>query len=247
MRKFFLFFAVLGVAAVIVGLASLWWWYLAPVTGGFFELKKTEIRVGERDALIAYVRVPRADVSLRVVTTTSTVKDVAAPPQSVVVNGGFFDTDYSPSGFLKSDGVRIGTRMFDTDKSGVIFSDREIHITDALQQNFISSLDAVQSYPLLIADGASTIRIDSQKRARRTAVAVDAADNILIIVAPETEITLFEFARALERFEPKIITALNLDGGPSTGIAVHAGARSEIINSYTPVGNVLIFEKRPRQ
>ncbi|HYQ15500.1 MAG TPA: phosphodiester glycosidase family protein [Polyangiaceae bacterium] len=83
---------------------------------------------------------------------------------------------------------------------------------------------AVQSFPLLVElDGRSGIHRDDGRRAARTvACLVDRALHFIVIAAPRGEgPTLFEAADLLRAAAPLGFgcrVALNLDGGPSTGV-----------------------------
>ncbi len=207
----------------------------------FFQLQRATIQ----GIPFTFVRVPSQAVTMRVAVTSSTVAAVTTAAPAVVVNGGYFaGIDFIPAGFVASGGKKISERLFDKDKSGGLFYNGAITIEDAVQNNFLQAPESIQSYPILIRAGKSAVEKDSSHIARRTAIALDAAGNVVIIIADEKEISLYEFSQALAEFQPHIVTAINLDGGASTGIAVHGTNGTESIDSYTPVANVVIFEKK---
>jgi exopolysaccharide biosynthesis protein len=193
------------------------------------------------------VRVPANKIVMRAMVTPEKpflLHEIAAHSDSVIINGSFFDQNFVPTGFVK-DGNIISQKLFDFDKSGAIFFDQGmVQVTGAMQNDFVHASGAVQSYPVLIQDGISQVQKDSGHRARRTAVARDEKNNLVIIIADETEISLYEFARALATLTPHITTALNLDGGPSTGMVVRSSGKiTEEISNFLPVSTAIEFSR----
>jgi uncharacterized protein YigE (DUF2233 family) len=81
--------------------------------------------------------------------------------------------------------------------------------------------EAVQSFPVLVKPGGVMgfpADGDAGQPARRTVVAQDTTGKILFLVAPHGYFSLHELAVWLSSSDLAIDTALNLDGGPSSGI-----------------------------
>ncbi len=166
----------------------------------------------------------------------------------IVINGAYFHEDYSPSGFLVVDGKRVGERMFDQDKSGLIAIDtdgleiRDLTTTPILPEE---SFDfALQSYPFLIKNGQPSIQTDSGLKARRTAIGIDDTQNVYVVALTADEISLYEFMNKLVETGIPFVHVLNLDGGPSTGIIADWGEHQLSFNSFTPVSSVVRFVKK---
>jgi Phosphodiester glycosidase len=147
------------------------------------------------------------------------------PPAALaIVNGGYFEADFRPSGWLKRGGVELMTKA-DTGKGGVLAlgPGGERYIGPFSGLTFEPEL-AIQSFPLIVeVDGSAGIRRDDGRRAARTVVCwVDGRMHFVVIAAPRGDgPTLFESVELLRRPWPDGFgckAALNLDGGPSSGV-----------------------------
>ncbi|MEK7084085.1 MAG: phosphodiester glycosidase family protein [Patescibacteria group bacterium] len=168
--------------------------------------------------------------------------------EEIIVNGGYFHEDYSPSGFLVVDGKRVGSRMFDADKSGLlVVQNGRVSIRDLgkfplkKEERFDGVL---QSYPFLIKNSQPGIREDSGKVARRTAIGMDREGMLYIIVVPSREISLFALMNELLATGIPFVSVLNLDGGPSTGISGNWNGQTFGNDSIVPVPSVVTFKKK---
>jgi hypothetical protein len=140
-----------------------------------------------------------------------------------VINGGYFETDFRPSTWLVRHGVELGKKS-DTSKGGLLaIKAKQLYLGPFSGLTFEPEL-AVQSFPLIIeADGKSGIHRDDGRRAARTVVCQTSSElNFVVIAAPRGDgPTLFETAALLQKPWPAGFgcrTALNLDGGPSSGV-----------------------------
>lgn len=163
----------------------------------------------------------------------------------LLVNGVYFHEDYLPSGFFQTSGTRIGTRQFDQDKSGLlIFNPFQIIDTKIHPTKLGGAPMMAQSYPFLLKNGMLAVQNESGKVARRTFVGIDRQGMIYVGVAPYAPLSLLQLGQFLSQLPLSWNMVLNLDGGPSTGLWMHHGARSELFDSYVPVPNILSI--RPR-
>jgi uncharacterized protein YigE (DUF2233 family) len=174
------------------------------------------------------------------------VADWASSGEEVLINAAYFHEDFSPSGFLLIDGHQIGTRAFDQDLTGlVVIEDGALTIRNtadypiAFSELSDDSIDAFQSYPLLVVDGIAHVSQDSARYARRTALATTKKGEVLIIISPTGYLSLYEFAQVLESSALDIDLAINLDGGPSTGFWSSVAGAEVSIPSFTRVPSVL--------
>jgi hypothetical protein len=146
------------------------------------------------------------------------------PAQALlVVNGGYFEADFRPSAWLKNSGVELAPKS-DTSKGGVLaVGTAGVYVGPFSGLSFEPEL-AVQSFPLVVEPGGKQgIYRDDGRRAARTIVClVGRALHFIVISAPRGEgPTLFESATLLRAAPPQgfgCLAALNLDGGPSTGV-----------------------------
>jgi hypothetical protein len=140
-----------------------------------------------------------------------------------VVNGGYFESDFRPSTWLKQDGVELA-RKTDTSKGGLLaLGKADVYLGNFAGLTFEPAL-AVQSHPLIVEpEGKSGIHRDDGRRAARTVACLKgSALHFIVISAPRGEgPTLFESAALLRESAPRgfgCTRALNLDGGPSSGV-----------------------------
>lgn len=174
-----------------------------------------------------------------------TISDWAGTGNGVVINGGYFNEDYTPSGFLVVNKKRIGNKSFDQDKSGLIqIEDGKITIRD-LKKSPIREKEefefALQSYPFLIKDSKPALESDSGKRARRSALGINERGNVYLFVVDFPYLSLYEFMNEIIKTGIKFSDVLNLDGGPSTGIYVNTETENLFINSYTKIPSIIRF------
>ena len=156
----------------------------------------------------------------------------AAPDVLVAVNGGFFDPQLGASGLLISEGVSLARERSGGGSGVLVIAERRARLLERGAGLPAKTDFAVQCGPRLIeADGSAGIRTDDGRRAARTAVCVrEGGRELDLIVAASPERLgagpgLFQLARWLA--EPLASgelsgceAALNLDGGPSTGLVV---------------------------
>ena len=161
---------------------------------------------------------------------TAPVRDIdafaaarAIPEVSVVINGGYFDRDRNPLGRLVVDGVERTPALVRAPLSGLAFSDG-----GGLQLGAdvtVEARHAIQAGPFLIDPGGGFgIRRRDGPTARRSALAI-AGDGTVLAVITTSQATLHAFAGVLQALPaalelPPLDAALNLDGGPSTGLVI---------------------------
>jgi uncharacterized protein YigE (DUF2233 family) len=160
---------------------------------------------------------------------------------AMVFNGGFFTPEYQPVGRLVADGYLSGTSLSSPDWAGRtgIFGIVDNHpVLFADGQSAYSPIEnryyqAVEAYPVLMLNGKPVYAVLSGPRARRTVVGLDQDEQVMVIIVDSPVFTLTELAQWLAHSHLGLRAALNLDGGGSTGLAVHTGETQIIIDSYS--------------
>jgi len=167
------------------------------------------------------------------------------PQATLIANGVYFNEDYSPTGLLIIDRERVGKRRFDDDKSGMIDLEPPVRIINTKREPIDPKLmnQVAQSYPFLISDGQGAISKDSGLTARRTIIGKDAMGNTYLGILTEP-LSLYHFMRLLQVQNIAWQEVMNLDGGPSSGIATRFTNDQTTMNSYTAVPNVIIVERK---
>ena len=160
----------------------------------------------------------------------------------LVVNGGYFSEDYRALGLTVSNGQIIGSSygnyagMFAVTQDEAV-SVRWLRASPYNPGEYLS--EAIQCFPVLVKPGGLMgfpADGDDGRTARRTVVAQDYAGNILFLVAPRGYFNLHELAVWLSASDLGINIALNLDGGPSSGLWMPGYAS---VDSIAPVPLVI--------
>lgn len=163
-----------------------------------------------------------------------------------IINGGYFDTHNRPTGLLISDGQTYGTSY--SGFGGMLAVDGQGNITlrSLSQQPYDPNNEqlqqATQSAPMLMLNGKRTQFSANAASSRRSVVAVDKQGRLLLIVSPNQAFSLDELADLLASSDLSIQTALNLDGGTSTGLYVHAGSQQVTVDPLAPLPIVIIVK-----
>lgn len=173
----------------------------------------------------------------------------------LTINAGFFEADYTTSGLLFLSGREYGRSYAEREdpryrSSGVLILLPEgASIQVVSDQPYQASQEtqfALEGYPVLIDNGARFQFDLIERLANRSAVAVDNEGRLLLILVYDKPVTLKEFQAGLLELsgELGITSALNLDGGPSSGMVITAVNFQLEKNSFSQVPIVLaVFQK----
>ena len=163
-----------------------------------------------------------------------------------VINGGFFDAQKQAVALLVSNGQTYGTSysgfggMLSVDNQGNVLlrSLRDQPYdpdTEQLEQ-------ATQASPMLmIASQRTHFQADASAR-RWSVVAMDKQGRLLFIVSPSMTFSLDELADLLASSDLSLYTAMNLDGGSSTGLYMNNGNQKVTIDALTFLPIVIIIK-----
>jgi uncharacterized protein YigE (DUF2233 family) len=179
----------------------------------------------------------------------ASLQSLLPPGALAVVNGGYFEPDFTPTTWLVDQGVQLAPKA-DTSRGGVLaLGAGGIYVGPVAGLRFQPTL-AVQSFPLVVeGEGqAGVYRDDGRRAARTVACLVGTALHFIVIAAPRGDgPTLFETAALLRAPAPAGFgcrRALNLDGGPSSGVwfapEVHAKPRAP----FAKVGYAIVISPR---
>lgn len=176
----------------------------------------------------------RVSLTARAASANERVSDASTDPRVLAaVDGGYFDPQHRPAGTLISDGVSLAPFQPRGGSGLLLLRDRSADVLESTAAlGTLAHELAVQCGPRLIErDGSVGIYRDDGQRYARTAACVRDQGRTLDLVtawlpeAPMRGPGLLAFSRALAQREPFDETrgcerALNLDGGPSTGLWV---------------------------
>lgn len=158
----------------------------------------------------------------------------------LIVNGGYFDPEFLPVGLCKTNGKILTDQPAPKLSGYVVINDQgAIDLLWKQREQAKQFPTVLQSGPYLVDPGGKIgIRTKSGKTAARTVLAIDSDDNLLIMITNQVE--LYQLSRILVRNFPEIDRALNLDGGPSTGLLFQ---KTEIENG-APVRNFIRLKRQ---
>jgi hypothetical protein len=175
---------------------------------------------------------PSAQLRIQLAKGGAELADLLPPGAVAVVNGGYFEADFRPTTWVVDQSTQLAPKA-PTSKGGVLaLGPAGTYLGPVAGLGFKPVL-AVQSFPLVVeAEGKSGVYRDDGRRAARTiACLVGDALHFVVISAPRGDgPTLFEAAQLLREPRPAGFgcrRALNLDGGPSSGVwfAPEVGAK----------------------
>lgn len=163
-----------------------------------------------------------------------------------IINGGFYNTDYSPIGLVVADGITISefrkNRLFD---GFVSLTGNTAMIATTFPDN---AGTVIQTGPLLILNGNPLpLAIKNDERARRMVAAVTAEDTLIFLSVYTKESVyggpllaeLPEVISAIASYNAWSLTsAINLDGG-NASVFRNTSVR---LGEITPVGSFLCYK-----
>lgn len=191
----------------------------------------------------------RTQLSIQLAKGGAQLADLLAPGTLAVVNGGYFEPDFRPTTWLVDQSVELAPKA-DTSKGGVLaLGPQGIYVGPVAGLGFEPVL-AVQSFPLVVeAEGKPGVYRDDGRRAARTvACLVGDALHFIVVSAPRGDgPTLFETAQLLREARPAGFgcrRALNLDGGPSSGVWFSTEVRAKQRPPFAKVGYAIAIARR---
>jgi hypothetical protein len=146
----------------------------------------------------------------------------------IVVNGGYFrieDDRYIPNGLTIVHGETMGN-SYDAFAGMLAIAEAGPELRWLAQKPYDPYeplLAALQSFPVLVKPGGELgfpQQNEDYQKARRTIIGQDREGRILLMVAPQGYFTLHQLSVYLTESDLDLDIAINLDGGPSSGILV---------------------------
>ena len=165
----------------------------------------------------------------------------------LVANAGYFTEDYHATGLIISDGTRSGQSYTGFGGMFAVQGDRaQVRWLVAKPYSPSEPLrQAAQAFPMLVHSGGKEgISEDDGQLARRTVVGQDRKGRIIFVVSPDAFFTLKHLAAFLAASGLELDTALNLDGGPSSGLMVAGPSGSTGVDSWIKIPAVIVAEAK---
>lgn len=170
---------------------------------------------------------------------------------SIVVNGGYFRVEndkYIPNGLTIINGKAFGDG-YDTFAGMLAINEKSTELRWLANEPYNSTerlVAALQSFPLLIKPGGElgfSKQYEDNLKARRTVIGQDKGGKLFFIVASEGYFTLHELSAYLTESDLNLDIAINLDGGPSSGIIID-NFPQESVFAQTPLPVVILAYPR---
>ena len=191
----------------------------------------------------------RLDVAYR--ETPQSVEDWQRETDALmVVNGGFFRIEnekYVPNGLTIVDRQSMGS-SYESFGGMLAIGDEWAELRALAHEPYIPGEPlraGLQSFPVLVKRGGELgfpAESEDNVRARRTVVAQDREGRILFLIAPLGHFTLHELSLYLTESDLNLDIAINLDGGPSSGILL--AEPREVIPSQSLLPIVIVVYAR---
>jgi uncharacterized protein YigE (DUF2233 family) len=167
---------------------------------------------------------------------------------TAIINGGYFDEQNNAEGLVVSNGQASGTSYSGFGGMLSVNSQGQISLRSLSEDPYDPGSEqleqATQSSPVLMLHGKRTQFNADAASSRRSVVAMDKQGRLLFITSPGMAFSLDELADLLASSDLSIDTALNLDGGASTGLYVNAGNQHVTIDAVTPLPIVIVVKAR---
>lgn len=198
------------------------------------DFKQVLIEQGTSTELFDIVRIDQTQATLAVAvdetnpkTVSSWAEDLSA---SVVINGSYFDEHYEILTRTVTPNATKGKLLSGT--TGVIQqSADETWTIDTWSGESIISQQAIQSYPMLLDEG-DLFSGGSTDTAQRTVVAQGVDGMLYLVIAEYGVLSLDQLAQSLAvDLDLDIQSALNLDGGTSTGLSIQSSTMNYLDDS----------------
>ena len=168
----------------------------------------------------------------------------------LVVNGGYFRQEedrYLPNGLTVVNGEAIGTSYGSFGGMLAVTADgpdlRWLAQTPYDPNERL--LAAVQSFPVLVKPGGEIgfpEQHEDGRQARRTVIGQDRNGRFLFVIASRGHFTLHQLSVYLVQTDLDLDLAINLDGGPSSGLLLASPA--EKVPAYIPLPVVITVHSR---
>jgi uncharacterized protein YigE (DUF2233 family) len=220
--------------------------------GAGVEYRELKIEQGDRSDRLRLARIDPALTRLRVLYDPERPRRVSAwlseAGALAAVNGNFFDPQNHALGLVIQDGLTRDGVVYQGFGGMLAVSGDEARVRWNVQEPYNGEplTYALQNFPMLVLPGGSpNPDIDDNGRAApRTAVAQDRSGRLIFVVSPLPTFTLTEFGQWLAASDLDLESALNLDGGTSSGLVLRSGSRNLGTDSWVEVPSVIVVENR---
>lgn len=224
--------------------------WLAAAPGA--ELRRLNLALAGQQAPITIVRLDPAYVRFSVGYSPDQPPPLAAWAADsgalAVINGGFFDEAGRTVALLVHNGEAVGASYEGRGGMFAVASDGTLSLRSLADTPYDPAealAEALQGWPMLVRPGGgAAYSYEDGQRDRRSALGLDRSGRVLLIAAPTAAFTLAELSSWLAASDLELASAVNLDGGASTGLLLVSAAHPERIDAFTTLPIVLLVHQR---
>ena len=224
------------------------WRTLAPG----IEYRELRVTLDDRSDRLRLARVDPAQARVRIIYNPDSPRRVSewlvSTQAQMAINGNYFDPQNRALGLIIGEGGRTGVNY---EGFGGMLAIAEGTVKVRWNVNEPYRPDealtyAMQNFPMLVLPGgeANTQIDDNERLAPRSVVAQDRSGRLVFVVSPSLTFTLTGLGQWLAASDLDIDTALNLDGGTSTGLMLRDGDQTLGTDSWVNVPSVIVVDGR---
>lgn len=167
---------------------------------------------------------------------------------TAIINGGYFGNDDIATALVIANGHASGQSYQGFGGMLSVNTQGQTALRSLSEQPYDPDAEqltqAVQSSPMLVLHGKKTSFTADSNAARRSVVAMDKQGRLLLIASPGGVFSLNTLSQLLVSSDLSIETALNLDGGASTGLYVNAGSQHVAIDAINDLPLVIVVKHK---
>lgn len=212
------------------------------------ELRRLTATVAGQEAPVTVVRLDpaqvRFSVGYRPDDPPPLAQWAAGSGALATINGGFFDEAGHTVALLVRGGQPVGESYQGRGGMFAVAADGAVSLRSLADQPYDPAeplAEAIQGWPMLVRPGGeAAYTYEDGQRDRRSAIALDGEGRVLLLVAPTAAFTLAELSSWLAASDLGVASALNLDGGSSSGLLLLSATAPERIDAFAPLPIVLM-------
>jgi uncharacterized protein YigE (DUF2233 family) len=215
------------------------------------EYRELDITVDQRAERLRLARADPQQLRFRVVANDQPRRVSAWLEKEgalLAVNGGYFDPNNRALGLLIHEGVVSG-QPYQGFGGMLAVGGEGVRVRWNVAEPYTPDeplTSGLQNFPMLVLPGGApnTGIDDNGLIAPRTAVGQDRQGRIVFVVSPGAVFTLTGLGQWLAASDLDLDTALNLDGGSSSGLMLRNGPQPWGVDSWVEVPNAIVIETR---
>jgi uncharacterized protein YigE (DUF2233 family) len=214
------------------------------------EVRSLNVPADPNVERVTVVRIDPAQLRIRVLYEPGNGYPVSVWSQQtgalLVINAGYFTAEKHVTGLTVSNGNRHGTVYGDYAGMLAVTYEETVSVRWLRHWPYDPNeplREAVQCFPVLVKPGGVLgfpSDGDDGRISRRTVVGQDREGRLLLLIAPRGYLSLHQLSSWLASSDLNLDTALNLDGGTSSGLWISAGPQLDSMTSVPAVIAVLL-------